>query len=83
VSLIGVLTGSPEQNPSPMDVMWKGLTLRGIYVGSRRQLEELCRAVEVGGISPVIDRVFAFDAAQDAYRHLKSGTHFGKVVISR
>ena len=83
VSLIGVLTGNPEHNPSPMDVMWKGLTLRGIYVGSRRQLEELCRAVEVGGIVPVIDRVFAFDAAQEAYRHLKSGTHFGKVVISR
>jgi len=83
VSLIGVLTGNPEHNPSPMDVMWKGLTLRGIYVGSRRQLEELCRAVEVGGIVPVIDRVFPFDAAQDAYRHLKSGSHFGKVVISR
>jgi NADPH:quinone reductase-like Zn-dependent oxidoreductase len=83
VSLIGVLSGNPEQNPSPLHVMWKRLTLRGIYVGSRRQLEELCRAVEVGGIVPVIDRVFPFDAVQEAYRHLKSAQHFGKVVISR
>src|SRR5262245_55061467 len=30
VSLIGVLTGNPEQNPSPMNVMWKRITLRGI-----------------------------------------------------
>ncbi len=83
ISLIGVLTGSPERNPSPMDVMFKRLTLRGIYVGSRRMLEELCRAIEVNAITPVIDRVFPFEKVQDAYRHLKSGQHFGKVVISR
>jgi NADPH:quinone reductase-like Zn-dependent oxidoreductase len=83
ISLIGVLTGNPAQNPSPMDVMWKRLMLRGIYVGSRRMLEELCRAVEVGGIVPVIDRAFAFDAVPEAFRYLKSAQHFGKVVITR
>jgi len=83
VSLIGVLSGAPEQNPSPMDVMFKRITMRGIYVGSRRALEELCRAVEINRLVPVIDRVFPFDSVQAAYRHLKSGTHFGKVVITR
>jgi NADPH:quinone reductase-like Zn-dependent oxidoreductase len=83
VSLIGVLTGMPEQNPSPLAVMWKRLVLRGIYVGSRRQLEELCRAVEVGRIIPVVDKTFGFEEVQEAYRFLKSGAHFGKVVISR
>jgi len=83
VSLIGVLTGQPAQNPSPLEVMWRHITLRGIYIGSRRMLEELCRAVEVNRIVPVVDRVFGFDAAQDAYRYLKSGQHFGKVVITR
>jgi NADPH:quinone reductase-like Zn-dependent oxidoreductase len=83
VSLIGVLTGMPEQNPSPLNVMWKRLILRGIYVGTRRQHEALCRAVEIGGLSPVIDRTFSFDAVQEAYRYLKSGQHFGKVVITR
>jgi NADPH:quinone reductase-like Zn-dependent oxidoreductase len=83
VSLIGLLSGAPEQNPSPMDVMFKRLTLRGIYVGSRRMLEELCRAVEINAIAPVIDRVFSFDEVQEAYRYLKSGKHFGKIVVSR
>jgi NADPH:quinone reductase-like Zn-dependent oxidoreductase len=83
VSLIGVLTGQPEKNPSPLEVMWKRITLRGIYVGSRRMLEELCGAVEVNRIQPVIDRVFDFDAVQEAYRYLKSGQHFGKIVIRR
>lgn len=83
ISLIGVLTGNPEQNPSVLDVMFRGQTLRGIYVGSRRMLEDLCRAIEVNAIVPVIDRVFGFNEVQDAYRYLKSGQHFGKIVISR
>jgi NADPH:quinone reductase-like Zn-dependent oxidoreductase len=83
ISLIGVLAGRPEHNPSPMDVMFKRQLLRGIYVGSRRMLEDLCRAVEVNRLSPVIDRVFAFDEAQEAYRYLKAGQHFGKIVITR
>jgi NADPH:quinone reductase-like Zn-dependent oxidoreductase len=83
VSLIGVLTGIPEQNPSPMVAMFNRLTIRGVYVGSRRELAELVRAVEVNRIEPVIDRVFAFNQVREAYRHLKSGKHFGKIVVSR
>jgi NADPH:quinone reductase-like Zn-dependent oxidoreductase len=83
ISLIGVLAGQPEHNPSPMDVMFKRQTLRGIYVGSRSMLEDLCRAVEVNRLAPVIDRSFGFDQVQDAFRYLKAGQHFGKVVITR
>jgi NADPH:quinone reductase-like Zn-dependent oxidoreductase len=83
ISLIGVLAGRPEQNPSPMDVMFKRQTMRGIYVGSRRMLEDLCRAIEVNRVSPVIDRSFPFGDVREAYRYLKAGQHFGKVVIVR
>jgi NADPH:quinone reductase-like Zn-dependent oxidoreductase len=83
VSLIGVLSGQPEHNPSPLELMFKRQTLRGIYVGSRRMLEELCRAIEVNRITPVIDRTFGFSEVQEAYRYLKAGQHFGKVVIRR
>jgi NADPH:quinone reductase-like Zn-dependent oxidoreductase len=30
----------------------------------------------------MIDRVFRFDQARDAYTHLAGGSHFGKVVIA-
>jgi len=30
----------------------------------------------------VIDRVFALDEAREAYAHMASGAHFGKVVIA-
>jgi NADPH:quinone reductase-like Zn-dependent oxidoreductase len=34
------------------------------------------------GLQPVVDRVFTFDQAREAYRHMESGSHFGKVVIA-
>ena len=80
VSLIGVLTGRAEA-PSPLPVMFNALTMRGIYVGSRQMFEELIRAVEIDRIEPVIDRVFPFKDVRGAYEHLKSGAHFGKLVI--
>ena len=81
VSLIGVLTGRAE-SPNPLIVMRNRLTLRGIYVGSRRMFLDLNRAVEVNGVEPVIDKVFPFGQARQAFEHLQAGKHFGKIVIS-
>jgi len=44
--------------------------------------EAMNRAMAVNNLHPVIDRVFPFDRAADAYRHLESGAHFGKVCIA-
>lgn len=55
--------------------------LSGIFVGSRGMGEELSRFVEINRIVPVVDRVFGFEQAREAYRYLESGSHFGKVVI--
>ena len=39
------------------------------------------RAIVANGIKPVIDKVFGFDEAPAAFRHMASGAHFGKIVI--
>jgi NADPH:quinone reductase-like Zn-dependent oxidoreductase len=57
------------------------IRLQGILVGHRDGLESLVRAVEAHQLHPVVDRVFPFDEAPEAFRHLRSGRHFGKVVI--
>ena len=41
----------------------------------------LARDIERLPLQPVVDRVFPFGAAPEAYRHLRSGAHVGKVVI--
>jgi len=80
VALIGMRTGDAVVNPRPL--LTRKATLRGVYVGSRRMFVEMNAAIDTNGLDPVIDRVFAFDEARDAYHHLGSQTHVGKVVIT-
>jgi NADPH:quinone reductase-like Zn-dependent oxidoreductase len=79
VAMIGALTGPAEFNP--VAVFMKSVRLKGIYVGSRQMFEDLNRAMEVGKVNPVIDRIFDFDEVKDALRYMESGSHFGKVVV--
>ena len=80
VGLLGRDAGLPPIDPS---VLWtSALTVRAIVVGSRAQFEAMNRAIEVNGLRPVIDRVFAFEEAADAYRYYADTQPFGKVVIA-
>ncbi len=81
VSLIGVLTGF-DTKIDPHPAMVKGLCIQAIVVGSRAMFEDMNRAIAVNGLKPVIDRVFPFDQAREALRHLQGAGHVGKVVIS-
>ncbi|MBD2613493.1 NAD(P)-dependent alcohol dehydrogenase [Nostoc punctiforme FACHB-252] len=81
VSLIGVLSGRGSEI-DPMPILFKSLTVQGIYVGSREMFEAMNQTIQQHQIKPIIDRVFPFHEAREAYRYLKSAAHFGKVVIS-
>ncbi len=80
IALIGVVAGF-EGDTNPHPIMRKSASMHGIFVGNRAMFEELNRAIDANRIEPVIDKVFDFDAAADAYRYLQSAAHFGKVVI--
>jgi NADPH:quinone reductase-like Zn-dependent oxidoreductase len=80
VSMIGVLTGV-EGAVNPLPALFNRLTIDGIYVGSRSMFEAMKRAITANRLEPVIDRVFGFGEALDAYRYLQKANHFGKVVI--
>jgi NADPH:quinone reductase-like Zn-dependent oxidoreductase len=56
--------------------------LAPIGVGNRDQHEAMTAFIVKHGIRPVVDVVYDLDRIQDAYRHLESGTFFGKVGIN-
>lgn len=63
--------------------MWlSGADVRTVAVGTRAHFEAMSRAIETNAIEPVIDRVFPFAEAVDAYRYYESARPFGKVVIA-
>jgi len=80
ISIIGLLTGV-EVTVSPMPILGKQIQVQGVFVGSREMFEAMNRAITLHKLRPVIDRVFEFDGARDAVKHLHSGAHFGKIVI--
>lgn len=80
IALIGVLTR--EGDTSPHGLMFKGASLRGIFVGSRGMAQRLNNFVDTHKIKPVVDRTFAMDTAKDAYRYQASPDLFGKTVIT-
>ncbi len=80
ISLIGVLSGGAGPI-SLFPVLMKNVRVQGIFVGSGEMFEAMNRAIAAHQLRPVVDRVFPFDQAADAFRHLESGSHFGKVVV--
>ena len=57
------------------------LELIGATMGSRDQLAEVAELMADRGITPVIDSVYPFDRAADAFARLESGDAFGKIVL--
>lgn len=57
------------------------VTIRPHFVGHRLDFEAMNRALSLHNIQPVIDRVFAFEEAREAYRYFSLGQHTGKVII--
>ena len=80
IAVIGVLSGQGEINP--VFILMKVLKLHGIFVGSRQMFEQMNLLLcQHSHLKPQIDRVFNFDEAKDALKHMESGSHFGKIVI--
>ncbi len=80
VSVIGVLGGAAAEL-SLLPVMMNQVRLQGVMVGPRVALDALMALIEKASLRPVVDRVFPFEEAPAAFQHLRSGQHFGKVVI--
>jgi len=74
------LTGR-DGGVNPYPLMFKGGAIHGVYVGDRAMFLEMNRSIEVSGVKPVIDRVFPFEQAIEAYKYQASGKMVGKVVI--
>ncbi|EJU01520.1 NADP-binding protein [Dacryopinax primogenitus] len=81
ISSIGFVAEQGDPGNIAMLALARGVIFRGILIGSREQFEAMCKLFEVAGVHPVVDKVFKFDEAKEAYRYLESQKHVGKVVI--
>lgn len=81
LSMIGVLSGATFGEILLPFVVSRKVRLQGVTVGSRDDMQNMLRAMAAHAIKPEIDKVFPLDQAAEAFNHLESGVHFGKVCI--
>ncbi|EKD14618.1 uncharacterized protein L3040_000141 [Drepanopeziza brunnea f. sp. 'multigermtubi'] len=82
ISLTGALGTAGEEKPDIMDVLWKACSLRGIWLGTKDQFNDLVAFIEEKDVKPVVDqRVFRLEDLKDALVYLEDQRHFSKVVI--
>jgi len=84
ISIIGFLGGGKgEDQPSFLDALTNMCVVRGILVGSRVLMEDMCRAVEANDhLKPVMDpKVFKLEEVKEAYQHMWDQKHLGKIGI--
>lgn len=80
MALIGGLTGFG--GTIPFDILFeRDLAVTSYHVGSRSDFEAMNRFMAGHRIHPVIDKVFDFEDAPDAFDFYLNGDFMGKVVI--
>ncbi|MHA4811507.1 zinc-dependent alcohol dehydrogenase family protein [Flavitalea flava] len=58
-------------------------SIRVVATGSRAHFRAMNQAIAAHKLRPVIDKVFSFGQAHDAYRYYEAGNYFGKIIISQ
>jgi NADPH:quinone reductase-like Zn-dependent oxidoreductase len=81
LTLVGLLGGA-RADAAAAAANARGIRVDSVFVGSVRHFEALNAAVARTRLRPVVDRVFPFEQARDAYAHLQRGAHFGKIVVT-
>jgi zinc-binding alcohol dehydrogenase/oxidoreductase len=79
-----VLYGATRGNASEVvarRVFWKQLNVLGSTMGSPDDFEEMLKFVGQRGLRPVVDRVFALEHGEAAFRWMEEGKQFGKIVV--
>ncbi|KAF4983977.1 hypothetical protein FZEAL_731 [Fusarium zealandicum] len=89
INCVGYLAGKDEdkqEGAAPQVgvnvlALRRNVTLKGILNGPRDRFEEMVAFYDKHRVRPVVCKVFALEQADEAFKFLSSGGHFGKVVV--
>ncbi|MEM1218277.1 MAG: NAD(P)-dependent alcohol dehydrogenase [Bacteroidota bacterium] len=66
---------------SPQILFWKQISFLGTSMGTDQEFEDMVAFVAKHKIVPVVDSVFDFTEAQQAFERMDNGLQFGKIVL--
>lgn len=74
-------TGGPKVESDQARMFWNQLRLLGSTMGTTDELREVTALFRAGHMKPVVDQVFAWSDAPEAWARLESQEQFGKIVL--
>jgi NADPH:quinone reductase-like Zn-dependent oxidoreductase len=80
IAQIGVLSGPGEQLPLPI-ILHKQVHIKGIYVGSRHDFEQMNTCIAFAALRPLVE-ISSWMKVQDVLRKMETGAHFGKLAVT-
>jgi NADPH:quinone reductase-like Zn-dependent oxidoreductase len=80
VSQVGVLSTTTDPLPIPL-ILRKMARIHGIYVGSRKDFEEMNRAISLAELRPVGEE-FHWTQTREVFERMEEASHFGKLVLT-
>ncbi len=81
IGVIGVLSGGAGGEMPTGLIMGKSARIAGIALGNRDYFEDMCEAIHVAGLRPVVGRTFGFQDAQEAFTTMIGQRVVGKIVV--
>jgi NADPH:quinone reductase-like Zn-dependent oxidoreductase len=79
-----VFYGATKGNPGKLEarkIFWNQLKIMGSTMGSDQDFVQMLGLVTSFKIKPIVDSVFPFEKAVDAFDRMKMGAQFGKIVL--
>jgi NADPH:quinone reductase-like Zn-dependent oxidoreductase len=80
IAQIGVLAGSADPLPLTL-ILHKQARIQGIYVGSRKNFEEMNKAITLATLRPIAEN-FPWSQAREVFTRMEQASHFGKLVLT-
>ena len=80
IAQIGVLAGVAEPLPLTL-ILHKQVRIQGIYAGSRKDFEEMNKAITLNGLRPVAE-IISWSQAREVMARMEAASHFGKLVLT-
>lgn len=80
-----VVAGATSGDPTAAELtrlFFQEITVAGVTMGSRDDLQHLLAFLARTGVRPVVDTTYPLAQARDAMRRLASGEQFGKIVLT-